>query len=105
MRRSKDRCLGLESIFSASDEGQTSGTELGFWAYSVKIRSVSHSCGNTGIDILCFSEMSMPRADLFPYFIVLTSPHEGSADPIAIIFEVTLQATKPRTLVYSKEYF
>ena len=50
--------------------------------------------------ILCFSEMSLPRADLFPDFIVLTSSHEHSAYPIPSTFEVTLQATKPRTLVY-----
>ena len=37
--------------------------------------------------------MSLPSADLFPDFIVLTSPHERSADPIPRIFEVTLQAT------------
>ena len=49
--------------------------------------------------------MSLPRADLFPDFIVLTSPHERFADPIPIIFEVTLQATKPRTLVDGNEYF
>ena len=28
MRRSKDRCLGLESIVSALVEGQTSGTRV-----------------------------------------------------------------------------
>ena len=49
--------------------------------------------------ILCFSEISPPRADLFPGFIVLTSPHERSAAHIPRFFEVTLQATKPRTLV------
>ena len=49
--------------------------------------------------------MSLPRADLFPDFIVLTSPHQRSADPIPRIVEVTLQATKPRTLVDGKEYF
>ena len=49
--------------------------------------------------------MSLPRADLFPDSIVLTSPHERSADPIPGIFEVTLQATKPRTLVDGNEYF
>ena len=49
--------------------------------------------------------MSLPRADIFPDLIVLTSPHESSADPIASIFEVTLQATKPITLVDSTEYF
>ena len=49
--------------------------------------------------------MSLPRADLFPDFIVLTSPHERSADPIPRIFEVTLQATKPRTVVDGNEYF
>ena len=54
--------------------------------------------------ILCFSEMSLTSADIFPDFIVLTSPHERSADPIPIIFEVTLQATKPRTLVDGNEY-
>ena len=49
--------------------------------------------------------MSLPRADLFTDLIVLTSLHELSADPIPIIFEVTLQATKPITLVGGKEYF
>ena len=43
--------------------------------------------------------MALPRADIFPYLIVLKYPHEFSADPIQIIFEVTLQATTPRTLV------
>ena len=49
--------------------------------------------------------MALPRADLFSDSIVLTSPHERSEDPIPRIFEVTLQATKPRTLVDVKEYF
>ena len=49
--------------------------------------------------------MSLPRADLFPDLIVLTSPHELSADPNPRIFKVTLQAKKPRTLVYGNEYF
>ena len=49
--------------------------------------------------------MSLPRADLFLDFIVLTSPHELSADPISRFFEVTLQATKPRTVVDGNEYF
>ena len=48
--------------------------------------------------------MSLPRADLFPDFIFLTSPHEISEDPIPIMFEVTLQATKPRTFVGGKDY-
>ena len=48
--------------------------------------------------------MTLPRADLFPDFIVLTSPHERSADPIPRFFEVTLQATKPRNLVDGNEY-
>ena len=48
--------------------------------------------------------MSLPRSDIFPDLIVLTSPHERSADPIPSIFEVTLQATKPRTLVDGKDY-
>ena len=43
--------------------------------------------------------MSLPTADIFSGFIVLTSPHERSADIIPGIFEVTLQATEPRTLV------
>ena len=38
--------------------------------------------------------MSLPGSDLFPDLIVLTSPHERSADPIPRIFEVTLKATK-----------
>ena len=49
--------------------------------------------------------MSLPRSDLFHDFIALTSPHERSADPISRIFEVTLQATKTRTLVDVNEYF
>ena len=49
--------------------------------------------------------MSHPRYDIFPGFIVLTSPREFSVDPIPSIFEVTLQAIKPRTLVDVKEYF
>ena len=38
--------------------------------------------------IICFSEMSLLRADVLPHLIVLTSPHERSADPITRIFEV-----------------
>ena len=49
--------------------------------------------------------MSLPRADLFADLIVLTSPHERSADHIPRIFEGTLQDTKPRTLVDVKDYF
>ena len=49
--------------------------------------------------------MSLPRCDLFPDLVVLTSPHERSADPITEIFEGTQQSTKPRTLVGGKEYF
>ena len=49
--------------------------------------------------------MSLPRAYLFPDLIVLTSLHDRSADLIPRNFEVTLQATKPRTLVDGKEYF
>ena len=37
--------------------------------------------------------------DIFPDLIVLKYPHECSADPIQITFEVTLQATTPKTLV------
>ena len=48
--------------------------------------------------------MSLPRADLFPDLIVLTSPHECSEDPIPSIFEVTLKTTKPGTLGGGKEY-
>ena len=55
--------------------------------------------------LLCFSDISLPIADLFPDFIVLTSPHERSADLIPRIFEVTLKATKLRTLVDGKDYF
>ena len=40
--------------------------------------------------IFCFSEMSLPGSDLFLGFIILTSPHERSADPIPSIFEVAL---------------
>ena len=49
--------------------------------------------------------MPLTCADLFPDYIVLTSPHERSADPIPRSFEVTLQATKPKTLVDGNEYF
>ena len=49
--------------------------------------------------------MSLPRADIFPDFIVLTPPHERLADPIPRIYEVTLQATKPITVVDGNEYF
>ena len=49
--------------------------------------------------------MSLPRADLFPDFIVLTSPYERSVDHIPRMFEATLQATKPITLVDGKECF
>ena len=48
--------------------------------------------------------MLLSRAYLFPGFIVLTSPHERSAYPIQSILEVTLQATKPRTLVDGNEH-
>ena len=49
--------------------------------------------------------MPLPRSDIFPYLMVLTSPRERSADPIPRLIEVTLQATKPRALVDGKEYF
>ena len=48
--------------------------------------------------------MALPRADLLLDLIVLTSPHESSANPIKLTFKVTLQATKPRTLVDGKDY-
>ena len=48
--------------------------------------------------------MQLQRSDLFPDFIVLTQPHEHSEDSIPRTFEVTLQATKTRTLVYVKQY-
>ena len=54
--------------------------------------------------IICFSEISLPRADLLPALIVLTSTHECSAYPIQRIFEVTLHDKKPRTFVYGKDY-
>ena len=55
--------------------------------------------------IIFFSEISLPRVDILPDLISLTSPHECSADPIQITFEVTMQDIKPRTLVHGKEYF
>ena len=55
--------------------------------------------------ILCFSEMSLPRSDIYPDLIVLIAPHEQSVDPITIIFEFTLQAITPRTFVDGKECF
>ena len=54
--------------------------------------------------ILCFSEMSLPRADILPDLIFKTLPHECSVDPIPGNSEVNLQATKPSTLVDGKEY-
>ena len=54
--------------------------------------------------ILCLSETLLPRADILTGLIVLTSPHERSADPIPIILEVNTKHTKPRTLVYGKVY-
>ena len=44
-------------------------------------------------------------ADIFPYLIVFTSPQERSAAPTPRTFDVTLHATKPRTLVKGSEYF
>ena len=55
--------------------------------------------------IISFSEMSLPGSDIFPDLIVLISLHERSADHIPIFFELTLQATKPRTLVDGIQYF
>ena len=52
--------------------------------------------------VLCLSEISLLRADIFPDLIVLTSTHELYVDPIQSIFEVTPQATKPGTLVDDK---
>ena len=49
--------------------------------------------------------MSLRMSDIFLDLIALTSPHERSEDPIPRIFEVTLEATKPRTLVDGNEYF
>ena len=49
--------------------------------------------------------MSLPRADIFPDLIVLTAPHERSADPIPRFFEGTMQATKPITLLDGIYYF
>ena len=48
--------------------------------------------------------MSLPRADILPDLIALTSPHERSADPIPRTFEVTLQYKTLRILVDVKEY-
>ena len=55
--------------------------------------------------IMCFSEMSLTRSDIFSGLIVLTPPHECSAYPIPSIFEVTLQGTKPGNFVDGNEYF
>ena len=52
--------------------------------------------------ILCFSEMSLPKAYILPGFIVLTSPQEHSEYPFPRIFEVTLQDTTTRTLLEGK---
>ena len=48
--------------------------------------------------------MSLHGADLFPNLIVLTPPQEYSANHIPRIFEVTMQATKPRIFVDGKDY-
>ena len=55
--------------------------------------------------MLFFSDTSLLIVDLFPYLIFLTSPQEYSAALIPRIFDVTLHATKPSTLVYGREYF
>ena len=43
--------------------------------------------------------------DLLPDLIVFTSPQERSAAPIPRTFDMTLHATKQRTLVQGSEYF
>ena len=75
---------------------------------SVKDRVLPILASSIQVDvytILCFSEKSLPRSDIITDLIVLTSPHELSADHIPNVFVVTLQDTKPRTLVDGKEYF
>ena len=42
-------------------------------------------------------------ADLFPDLVVFMSPQELSDAPIPRTFDVTLHATKPRTLVFGSE--
>ena len=65
----------------------------------------------------CFFNVSICRLNIqllrnitdkswyFPDLIVLTSPHERSADTLPIIFKFTLQDAKPRTLVDVKDCF
>ena len=52
--------------------------------------------------ILCFSEMSLPSADLFPDFIVLTSPHERSADPIPSLLDWVTMYQHPICIIDSQ---
>ena len=54
--------------------------------------------------ILCFSEISLTRADILSDLIVLTSPHERSAYYIPRIVEGTLHDTTQMIFVNGKEY-
>ena len=49
--------------------------------------------------------IDMLLAYLFPYKIVFTSTQELSPAPIPGTFDVTIHATKTRTLVQGSEYF
>ena len=72
--------------------------------FDIALPIIDYSMQADVYTILCFSKKSLSRADLLPDLIVLTSPHERSVDPIPIIFEVNLQATKPSTVVDGKDY-
>ena len=55
--------------------------------------------------MICFSEMSLSRANILPDLILLTLPPKWYADHTPGIFEHTLKSIKPRTLVDCKQYF
>ena len=69
-----------------NDEYQALGYQLDQWGVDKLLVSVrdrdllilASSIQSDVYTILCFSDMSLPRADLFPDFIFLTSPHERS---------------------------
>ncbi len=49
--------------------------------------------------IALFSRLAPSKFDCFPSYVCFTLSHDLSADPILSLFDVTWQATKPRTLV------
>ena len=85
--------------------------------HRVTVRTIFNICVRKSPSNPCFFNKSIcihntlllrdvtAKSWYFPEFIILTSPHERAADHITRIFEVTMQATKSRTLVEGKDYF